>query len=168
MRTALFNVDLLNMQWSERWDTIFLLDVLEHISDDVRVLKETWTALTPRGLVFITVPALKAFWTWNDTLAGHRRRYSVKDFHRLALQAQFEVVDARYFMFILSPVLVVARLLTSGLSEHSKKAQMERMHAVPPRLLNKTLEMVFSMEARLGHRVRFPWGTSLLVALRKN
>src|SRR5438105_464415 len=28
-----YHIDLLNLQWSERWDVAFLLDVLEHIDD---------------------------------------------------------------------------------------------------------------------------------------
>jgi 2-polyprenyl-3-methyl-5-hydroxy-6-metoxy-1,4-benzoquinol methylase len=93
-----YQIDLRNLLWRDRWDLAFLLDVLEHIPEERNVLTEIQAALAPGGLLFITTPALNCFWTWNDDIAGHQRRYSRVDFHRLAQQCGYRLVDARYFM----------------------------------------------------------------------
>jgi len=43
-------------QWTNRFDFIFCLDVLEHISDDVTAMKEMLGALKPNGQLLVHVP----------------------------------------------------------------------------------------------------------------
>jgi SAM-dependent methyltransferase len=167
----LFHADLLNLQWQNRWDVAFLLDVLEHIPDDVAALRQIHTALAPGGLLFVTVPALQAFWSWNDELIGHQRRYTTRELGTLAADAGFELLDARYFMFFLSPLLFVSRLLQKGkvktLSDAQRWQLADAMHKVPAMPINSALSAVFGAETPLGHWTSFPWGTSLLAVLRK-
>jgi len=166
-----YQVDLLRLPWESRWDMIFLLDVLEHIPQDRQALAEVHRALAPGGLVFITVPALQCFWTWNDVVAHHQRRYSRIDLRRLADQCGFEVLDARYFMFFLSPLLWLSRAWTGrkarALSEAETRRLAERMHRVPIWPVNAILTAVFFAETPLGHLVRFPWRTSVLGIFRR-
>jgi SAM-dependent methyltransferase len=72
-------VDLMDLPWSHRWDLAFLLDVLEHLPDQEAILTQIRDALAPGGLLFVTVPALRCFWTWNDDFrpAGIRLRFRV-------------------------------------------------------------------------------------------
>ncbi len=73
-------IDLLDIPWFEKWDIVFLLDVLEHIPEHQEALKQIRKCMRPGGLLFITTPALKFFWTYNDDVVHHQRRYSKKDF----------------------------------------------------------------------------------------
>ena len=110
------------------------------------------------------------FWTWNDEEAHHQRRYNKADFTKLALEAGFELLDVRYFMFFLSPLLLLTRLLTAPKREanFAERAELvKRMHAIPFGPLNAALAGVFRAETPLGHLINFPWGTSLLCVLRK-
>ena len=68
-------VDLMALPWSRRWSMAFLLDVLEHLPDQKIVLEQIREALIPGGQLFITVPAIRGFWTWNDDVCRHLRRY---------------------------------------------------------------------------------------------
>src|SRR5262249_26010525 len=79
-------VDLLALPWAARWDVIFLLDVLEHIPDDVEVIRQIHGSLRPGGYLLVTTPAFPAFWTYNDDMVHHVRRYVRRDFVRLAEQ----------------------------------------------------------------------------------
>jgi SAM-dependent methyltransferase len=168
---ALYQIDLLNLQWKNRWDVAFLLDVLEHIPDHELALAQIFEALTPGGWLFITVPALQFFWTWNDEFAHHQRRYSRADMQGLAERCGYRLHDARYFMFFLSPLLLASRVVTgrkvSQMSEEDRRALGSRMHRIPSWPVNESLAAVFGCETPLGHHVRFPWGTSLLAALQK-
>lgn len=170
-RVARYQVDLLNLQWRDRWDLAFMLDVLEHIPEHERALEQARDALAPGGLLFITVPALRAFWTWNDELAHHQRRYSRADFRRLASTCGLRLLDARYFMFFLSPLLMASRLTTGArvgaMSDDAKARLMERMHRVPGPVVNGAMAAIFGGETPLGHVLPFPWGTSVLAVLQK-
>lgn len=73
---SLFQADLLDLGWRGRWDVAFLLDVVKHAPDDAAVLREVRETLADDGLLFVTVPALDFFWSGNDVLASHRRRYT--------------------------------------------------------------------------------------------
>src|SRR5438105_13780875 len=107
---GLFQVDLLDLHWENRWDAAFLLDVLEHIPQQQEALQQIYRALAPGGLLFVTVPALDAFWSWVDEVNEHQRRYSRRQLGDVAAACGFRVLDARYFMFLLSPAYLVSRL----------------------------------------------------------
>jgi 2-polyprenyl-3-methyl-5-hydroxy-6-metoxy-1,4-benzoquinol methylase len=163
--THLFQVDLLDLGWRRRWDLVFLLDVLEHLPDPITALQQVRECLTPNGLLFVTVPALMAFWSYNDEIVNHQRRYSKHDLHEAARQSGFTLVKARYFMFLLSPLLVASRLLGPRRVPTSRdeiRALLTRTHRVPSRPVNALLGAVFSLETPLGLRLSFPWGTSVL------
>jgi len=168
--TRLFQVDLLDLGWKNRWDVVFLLDVLEHLPDPVTALRQVRECLTPNGLLFVTVPALMAFWSYNDVLANHRKRYSIQDLQDAARQSELALVKARYFMFFLSPLLFVSRLFGPRrlpVSREEVATLLTRTHRVPARPVNALLRAVVSLETPLGLRLAFPWGTSALGIFQK-
>ena len=165
-----YQVDLLDLAWSQQWDVVFLLDVLEHIPDHLQVLRQIRKILRPGGLLFITTPALKAFWSYNDDLAHHQRRYCKQDFQDLAAPSQLALLRADYFMFWLSPALLLSRLLTRpapNASASDLHATLERTHRIPVSPINNLLKAVLATESGLIDHVRFPWGTSVLAVFQR-
>lgn len=165
-----FQIDLLNLGWERRWDTVFLLDVIEHIPDHVAAVREVSKALKPGGLAFVTVPAFDALWSYNDDLAGHQRRYTRRDLAELARQAGLEVVTIRYFMLFLSPLLVATRLIrrvdVSELTDAERRELVTRTHRTPANVVNEALAWISGAETPLGLAIRSPFGTSVLAVLR--
>lgn len=162
----LFEVDLLDLPWQERWDIIFLLDVIEHIPDESEVLRQCMKALRSNGIVIVTAPALKFFWSYNDEVAKHLRRYCIADFEKLADETGFELIDSRYFMFFLSPLLWISRLFAPNIRKMTQE-QIQRIdkksHRIPCRPINKVFKCIFSLESLLSVKnIRVPWGTSVL------
>lgn len=165
-----YRVDLLDLPWRDAWDVAFLLDVIEHLDDDAAALRQAHRALAPGGVLLVTTPALQRFWSYNDDFAHHKRRYCRADYRQLAARTGFRLLRADYFMFALSPALLLSRALRgprSGASEAEVEAAVEREHRVPPRPLNAALAGVLAAEARLVRRVPLPWGTSILAVLQK-
>jgi len=64
--------------WESQFDTIVLLDVLEHIEDDVGFLWSLRRALRPGGTLVLKVPAGDWLYGTMDRAIGHYRRYSKK------------------------------------------------------------------------------------------
>ena len=85
-------------EWkSERLDTIFCSNVLEHLEGDVGVLERFCDTLTPGGHCILVVPAGKWLYTVLDKELGHCRRYSREELARKMAAAGFEVVFSRQF-----------------------------------------------------------------------
>src|SRR4030095_11171866 len=55
--------------------TAGLVNVLEHIPDDVQALRDLYDALEPGGTVLVFAPALPALYGAFDRRIGHCRRY---------------------------------------------------------------------------------------------
>lgn len=166
---ARYQVDLRDLGWRNRWDIIFLLDVLEHVGDQQAVLRQIHDSLAPGGLLLLTVPALNFFWSINDELAGHQRRYAKKDLRELAACSGLALREARYFMFLLSPLLLAARAgrRAAGLTPAERERRIAATHRIPPAPLNGLLAAVFAAETPLGLWWSFPWGSSLLGVFQK-
>lgn len=165
-----YQVDLLNLAWSQHWDVVFLLDVLEHIPDHAEVLRQVRKSLRPGGLLFVTTPALNFFWTYNDELAHHQRRYNKQDFVTLAKTTDLNLVRADYFMFFLSPALLLSRWLTrpaANATPEQQQATLARTHRIPAAPVNGLLKAVLATEAGLVNHIKFPWGTSILSVFQR-
>jgi SAM-dependent methyltransferase len=164
-----YQVDLMQLHMYEQWDAAFLLDVMEHLPDDLQALREARDSLKPGGYLFVTTPAFPQLWSYNDDMAHHLRRYRHADFVRLAEESGLTLRDSRYFMFFLSPAYWLSRIKPSfaSMSSSQKKGFISKQHQVPARFVNGVLNAAFALETPLGHNVRFPWGTSILAVFRK-
>lgn len=118
----------------------------------------------------MATPAFNAFRTCNDDLAHHVRRYRRPDFARLAAACGLELCWARYFLFFLSPLLLLSRLRVPDIEHMTAdevRAHLRRTHRVPSPPLNAILGAIFALETPLGSWLAFPWGTSILGVFRK-
>ena len=164
-----YQIDLMQLHMHEQWDAAFLLDVIEHLPDDLQAMRQTRQALKPGGYLFVTTPAFPQFWSYNDDMAHHLRRYRRGDFVRLAQQSGLTLCDARYFMFYLSPLYLLSRMKPglAAMTLAQKREWVLKQHHVPPAPINTVLSVIFAAETPLGHWLRFPWGTSLLGVFKK-
>jgi SAM-dependent methyltransferase len=142
-------------------DVVLLLDVIEHLDDDLAALGAARRLLTPGGLLVVTVPAYAWLWSGHDVQLGHRRRYTAQALARLAAAAGFRVERLTHFNTLLFPAVVLRRLW--------KRVRRDARHDLdhtPPRL-NAWLERVFALERHLAPRVSLPFGASLLMLARR-
>ena len=163
-------IDLLDLPWHEEWDVIFLLDVLEHIPDQETALRQIMKSLRPGGLLIVTTPALNLFWTYNDELAQHQRRYQRSDFVELARKLNFALLRTAYFMFFLAPILFLQRHLVTPprtATLEQRRSHAARAHQAPSPWLNRFLAGILGLEGSLINRVRLPFGTSILAIFKR-
>jgi SAM-dependent methyltransferase len=72
-------------------DVALLLDVIEHVDDDVALLRRVASVVRPRGLLIITVPAWPQLMSRHDDVLGHRRRYTPESFRAALAQVPLDI-----------------------------------------------------------------------------
>jgi SAM-dependent methyltransferase len=95
--------DLRTIELDERFDSVLMVNVLEHIADDVGALRGLSRLLVPGGNVVIYVPALNWLYGPLDNKVGHYRRYSVPLLREVFLEAGLEPVDVRWSNMLAIP-----------------------------------------------------------------
>lgn len=100
-------INLTTTRPDEKFDLVLLLDVLEHIENDVEYLKEIVTEVVPSGgIVVISLPAWKKLFGRHDVQMNHFRRYQPADALRLVLHSGLEIEShGGLFHFLLLPRL---------------------------------------------------------------
>ncbi|HEY4209505.1 MAG TPA: class I SAM-dependent methyltransferase [Puia sp.] len=78
------------------FDTVFALNVVEHIQDDRLAIRNCHWLLRPGGRLVILVPALPMLYNRLDKGLEHYRRYSTATLRQL-LSGPFDVKKMRYF-----------------------------------------------------------------------
>lgn len=144
----------------ERFDVIFLFDVLEHITDEDRFLEALMFHLAPGGHVLVNVPAGQWAYSEYDVAAGHVRRYTIKTLRAAAQRNHLQVKAWSYWGLPLVPTLMVRRLWLMGKRGQSKIIKagfdartttinrilgvLSRCEMIPQTLLGTSLMAVFS------------------------
>lgn len=75
---------------------IYSLNVLEHIEDDVSILREINQNLAQDGKLFLYVPAFMSLYTDFDKYVGHYRRYTREELEKKLVDAGFEIDRSEY------------------------------------------------------------------------
>jgi len=101
---------------------VLMMDVLEHVEDDVQLLKYYTHSLPDDGKVLITVPAFQFLWSGHDVFLEHHRRYTRSMLNNVVRAADLEVIRTRYFFGLLFPIVAAmrvanARKLRYGITE---------------------------------------------------
>jgi len=96
-------------------EAVVCLDVLEHIQDDLSLLRSFAGILPPGGRLFIKVPAHQWLFGSVDVASDHLRRYSRRDLVSRVTEAGFTVRAARYMNLAgVGPYLLKSRILRRG------------------------------------------------------
>lgn len=80
----------------EGFDTIVMINVLEHIENDLDAVRTVHQSLAPGGTYIAFVPALQWLYSAFDGAVGHHRRYERTQLEEVFHQGGFEVVKAKY------------------------------------------------------------------------
>lgn len=90
------HADLVESCANEAFDSVVLVNVLEHIDDDEEALRHVRQALRPGGHALVFVPAFAALYSDFDRQVGHYRRYTAASLQSVMERAGLAVVDVRY------------------------------------------------------------------------
>jgi ubiquinone/menaquinone biosynthesis C-methylase UbiE len=146
-------------------DLVLALDLLEHISDDKRLMEEFYRICKPGGYICLTVPAHQYLWSEHDEALHHFRRYSKKSFAALFQDSRFTLLKLTYAITVTYLPIVIFRKVQRLLRSNEKP----KTHLIPlPHFLNNLLIRILGLEARLLKYLNFPFGVSLIGLARKS
>lgn len=81
---------------NQKFDAIVCLNVLEHIKEDFRALKNMYKLLKPRGKLLLLVPAHMLLYSNFDKSLGHFRRYTTAGLYKNLARVGFKNLQVRY------------------------------------------------------------------------
>ncbi len=84
----------------KKFDTVICLNVLEHIKDDQKVLKNLNKLIRTGGLLILLVPAHKSLFSEIDKAIGHYRRYHKDKLLKDIKHAGFNILKSRRLNFL--------------------------------------------------------------------
>ena len=154
--------DIPSESYSKNFDSIYILDVLEHLNNEVEILKTAKNYLKEDGKILVTVPAFQFLWSPHDEFVHHVRRYTKNNLRKVLESAGYKVERLTYFNTILFPLALIqrlgAKLFGNKLSNHL---------SIPPRIMNWMFKVIFSQEARILNHTNFPVGLSIIAVVSK-
>ena len=144
--------------WPKNVGCILLLDVLEHIEDDLSTLRKLYNMADLGCHLVLTVPADPKLWSKLDEDVSHFRRYTLKSILSTLENSGWEIQSYRYWMSILKPVVWFRRKIIRG--DFNSETRL------PSNLVNKILTFLVASEAVFPFIGRIP-GTTIMLVVRK-
>jgi len=126
---------------------VILMDVLEHLEDDLKMLQEIKQACVgSNNHYFITVPAFYSLWSGHDVYLGHYRRYRIATLNKVLHTAGYNIQNTYYLYGSLFPMVWVARKLDNM---KQKKEATSNMKPFSP-MSNKILLTISSADMKIA------------------
>lgn len=136
---------------SASFQTIVCSEVLEHIPEDELALVELARVLAPGGRLIITVPLHGYFWSKDDEVVGHCRRYDPLELHSKLSRAGLEVRKVKPVGSIIERGLTLGSVLlflTLNRRGHEWKRRPSRWFGTVNRFIARTLQLVARVTPR--------------------
>jgi len=145
----------------EQADTLLFIDVLEHVEDDEKLLKDYLDKSTEDALFIISVPAFQSLWSNHDVYLEHFRRYRIQDLRNLLRKVGLKEVHSTYIFGSLFPVIWFIRQVRKRASKQEVDSDLKENS----RITNMILLAVLKCEKFL--LVNKFFGTSALIIAKK-
>ena len=130
----------------QRFDLMFLFDVLEHMADEDQFLRAVMFHLAPGGKLVLNVPAGKWAYSAYDEAAGHVRRYSIRSLQDTAGRNRLQIAKSSYWGLPLAPTLLLRRLWLLGKRDRDRDKIISEGFSPRTNVLNRLLSLVSRCE----------------------
>lgn len=123
---------------------VLMIDVIEHVDNDVALISSYATRAKPGTRFVVSVPAFNFLWSSHDDFLDHRRRYTIESLKASVEAAGLEVEELRYFFGMLFPAAAALRLMDRAM-KGDRRAKESALKAAPD-WLNQTLVAIHDVE----------------------
>lgn len=147
----------------EKFDLIFLFDVLEHVENDHAALVQIKKRLTKGGHLVLTVPAYQFLFGVHDEQLYHFRRYNIYNLAKALKNSGFEIKFKSYFNFWLFPLVLVSRLLEKISKKSSGYVARDDSSPFASKILYGIMR---SEKYLLSLGIKLPFGSSVIMVAK--
>ncbi len=153
---------------SDTYDAMVLLNVLEHIEDDVAATKHIARMLRPGGVAVIEVPAGPELFDDYDRQLQHFRRYTLPGICGVIERAGLVVERRNYLGALIYPAFYLAKKLSQSRPKSASEREQHVANAIgATSRFNAIGHAIMSLEETVGRAVSFPRGIRCVVTARK-
>lgn len=142
-------------------DVLIMLNVLEHIEDDVMALQKAFNLLKPGGALIIEVPAGPSLYDAYDAELQHFRRYSASELQAKLTQAGFKISRKSHLGFVLFPAFAAVKLLNKYLPSRKNKTVVRDQAASTSG--SGLVKLAMEFESRYLASFQLPFGIRVLM-----
>lgn len=158
--------DITKIKGKEDYDFVVSADVIEHIEDHERAVKNLFSFVKPGGMMIVAVPAHQYLYSQRDRDWGHYRRYSkslLSSTIKNALKDEkYEIKFLTFWNFIgFWTYLFFVKLVHLNFHE---KMRYENQKKSSSGLIKKFIDWWLRQEAKIGG---LPIGLTLVVGVEK-
>ena len=112
-------------QFESRFDCVVACEVLEHVEDDMHFLHRTNELLVEGGQLIISVPARQKYWSVDDEIVGHFRRYERQDLHKKLREAGYSRIKIIAYGFPFQNLIRLGRIALAKF-QYKEKVNWEK------------------------------------------
>lgn len=145
----------------DAFDVVSAFDVIEHVDDDVAVLREFARVAVPGGRLCISVPAYEWAWSSFDVAQGHYRRYTARKLRDVVVQAGLEPERTTYAFAGVFPFFATARL-----AKRLRNGPPSSALPAGSRWISWVMWMLSALDRTLLPRFDLPFGSSIFMRVR--
>ena len=109
-------------------DLVLLMDVLEHVDDDLGLLRDVVSRAGPRARFIVSVPAFAWLRSRHDEFLEHRRRYTLTGLRQLFVAAGLRPLGGFYMFAAIFPAVAAQRLWQRTRAPEASPASDLRQH----------------------------------------
>ena len=153
-----------------RFDLVIASDVLEHIEDEARALREWARVLRPGGRLLVFVPAHAYLWSAHDVVNHHFRRYSRRGLAGALAGAGLRVRRSSFWnaalYFPTAALRLGKRLVQGPAAPGPRPGDTGDLHHFPGPA-NRLLLAWVKAENRVLRRLDLPLGVSVFALAEK-
>lgn len=149
----------------ENFDIIIASDVLEHIFNDKKAIREWRRILKNGGSLIIFVPAHQFLWSNHDIINKHYRRYSKKQIIKLIEDTGFYIKKVSYWNFLGIFPAFLEKIIEKIFCQKKKRDRLYPLN----KFLNNILYTYIKIENRIALKgINIPLGLSIFcIAVKK-
>jgi len=123
-------------------DVLLLTDVVEHVEDDLTLLRDAASRCRPGAVVLLSAPLHSWLWSHHDRALGHLRRYTMSSLRTLATDAGLTLQESGpVFATLLPPAYLVRRVFAALRSGPTDSSDLRPTPAPISWLLRAALRM---------------------------
>ena len=141
------NIDFVKSAKTGDADTVMMIDVIEHVDDDVALMEEYAREAKAGTRFLISVPAFSFLWSSHDDFLEHRRRYTLDSLRASVEAAGLSPINLQYFFGLLFPAVAAQRLMQRATAGEKEAATASALKPAPS-WLNKALVAIHDLERK--------------------